>query len=63
MCANTHPYIHKYPFPHSSCIIKHLDLFVRSTRHPGIRAWELPGIHPAPNDRKNAGEFAGREQE
>lgn len=54
-----HVYIHVYKhtpiynFHHCSCFIKDVDLFMRSTYQPGIRAWELPAIHPAPNDRKN----------
>lgn len=54
-----HVYIHVYKrtpiynFPHCSCFIKDVDLFMRSIYQPGIRAWELPAIHPAPNDRKN----------
>lgn len=50
-----HVYKHTpiYNFPHCGCFIKDVDLFMRSTHQPGIRAWKLPAIRAAPNDRKS----------
>lgn len=64
VCTNTQThYIHRYLFPHHSRFIKHTDLSTRSTRQPGIRAWQLLAIHPALNDRQNEDELAVQEQE
>lgn len=54
-----HVYIHVYKhtpiynFPYCSYFIKDVDLFLRSTYQPGIRVWELPAMHLAPNDRNS----------